>query len=454
MKPNYCGKTAESIAADADSPKNYQNINYCVLREVIEHVSGSTYVDYVQSELLGPSGLSSLSCAPGTSNPTLYYTDGDDENAGGMFSDFTNSCGAYGWYASARDLGKIMAHYRNHTVLSQQTAAQMRSDCSGSQCLGFQSLTSTEGIGWGHSGKWTINGNTVRAGMVHLPRGIDAAIVINSDVGKSGASILRDAFNKSFDGGCLAPPEPIGPPSCPPTGCGTGINGLCAMAGEYPDGSLTQLSFNPFIPQNHPDGAAAYNLYCEDFPKITDYNPNAAPFDLVCARANLSSGGPYNVCKGCGVDGKFWPGCECNPNEPDSCGPGLACYGASGYGNDYTSYRSGKCWSNTNGPPIWECQADCTAVYGPTGYCHHGALPWETAGGPICASTLCDLGGKQCAESGLFCNADSGACEIECNGTLHNPDQGLFSCQGRGYGAEFACNLASQRCFIGGVVHP
>lgn len=452
LMPNYCGKTADSIAADADNGPGYSNINFCVLREVVEHVSGQSYVDYVQEAILAPSDIGGMSCAPGNANPTLYYTDADDP-AGAGFNDFTDRCGSYGWYASAVDLGQIMAHYRNHTALSQQIAAQMRNDCRSNTCLGFIHFTTTEGTAWGHSGLWRDGGgNGSRAGIARLPRGVDAAIVMNSPVGKSGASILRDAYEQALDGGCLAPPEPPGPPSCPDTGCGTAINGLCAMAGDFPDGTQTADGF--FIRQNHPDGAAAYNLYCEDHPEVLNYKPDAPAAELVCARANLSSGGPYNVCKGCGVDGKYWPGCECDPDRADSCGAGLTCFGASGYGNGSTSFSSGKCWSETAGPPIWECESDCTAIYGGTGYCHHGALPWEAGGTPICASAMCALGGQQCAEQGLFCNADTGDCEVECNGAVHNPGNGLFSCQGRGYGAEFACNLDSQRCFIGGVAHP
>ena len=452
LVPNYCGKTGESIAADVSGSGGYSNINFCVLREVVEHVSGETYVDYVQSVLLTPAGIGGMSCKPGNANATLYYTDADDQNAGGQYSDYTEVCGAYGWYASAIDLGRLMAHYRNNTTLSQSIAQQMRTDCNGIRCLGFRTRPTSEGTAYGHSGAWTINGNGARAGMAYFPRGIDAALVMNSQ-GGSGFVILRDAYNKAFDGGCLPPPEPPGPPSCPDTGCGTAINSLCATAGDYPDGTQTQLAFNPFIRNNHPDGAAAFDLYCEDHPELLNYTNDAPQAELVCARANLSSG-LHNVCKGCGVDGKFWPGCECDPNRADSCGPDLTCFGASGYGNGSTSFSTGKCWSDTSGPPIWECEADCTAIYGGLGYCHHGALPWEGAGTPICASTYCDLGGVPCAEQGLFCNTDSGECEVECNGNLHNPAQGLFSCQGRGYGSEFACNPDRQRCFIGGVAHP
>lgn len=123
----------------------------------------------------------------------------------------------------------------------------------------------------------------------------------------------------------------------------------------------------------------------------------------------------------------------------------LTCIATAAYGNG-ESFSSGRCWPSDTGVPSWECQADCSLIYGPTGYCHHGALPWEGAGTPICANSTCDVGGIDCAEQGLACNVDTNECEPECASSA--------DCTARGYPDNFQCDVDSQRCFIAGVPHP
>jgi hypothetical protein len=256
--------------------------------------------------------------------------------------------------------------------------------------------------------------------------------------------------NLDFTGGVLACTE-----SCtfdtsqctedlPDDGTGTEVGGLCLAVGTNPDGTqVGGISTDDRVLHrgSHPDGDASPLLYCIDDPDITGFD------ELVCS-------GPSETCADCDSDSGPAPGCECDPNVADSCGAGdLVCIPATGYGAG-SSFSTGRCWPADDGIPIWECQADCSTIYGETGYCHHGALPWEGAGTPICADALCEVGGVACAEEGLYCDPDSGDCVVECNGPIHDPDSGLFSCEGRGYPSEFACNLDSQRCFIDGVVHP
>lgn len=443
-----CGDIAGALAGPASgNAYKYMNLNFCLLRKVVEAVTGEHYVAYIQDEILEPMGITAMSCEPADNSPTLYYNMTEDQG-GKLWGGYHDTCGAYGWFASAIDLAKFLAHFRYDTVLSAETQAQMLSDCpSSGYCLGWQKLSGDQGTYFAHGGDWINGSGRGFTGVImHFNFKIDAVLLVNTRGDFNKKVILRDAYDKAFKGGCVPPPELPGPPSCPDTGCGTKVNGLCATAGSYPDGTLTPVSSEMFYLQNHPDGAAANDKYCEDAPEIHNYVADAPSVEMVCVRQ-----GGFDVCKSCGNAGLL-PGCECHPANPDSCAAGLTCFESTGYAQNQ-SFSKGRCWDANDGPPDWECEGDCHAIYGDSGYCHHGVLPWEGAGTPMCASSFCDVDGVVCAQSGLFCNTDTDQCEVECNGAIHNPNQGLFSCQGRGYPLQYGCHAASQRCFIGGVPH-
>jgi len=232
---------------------------------------------------------------------------------------------------------------------------------------------------------------------------------------------------------CNAPPlvDPVEPPTdCPPTGCGTQAGRLCLKVGEGHDGTIigaTSHEVRIFFPGAHPDGDQSPNLYCIDDPEITGFN------ELVCSGAN-------KTCVAC--DEHKSVGCSCNIDDPDSCGGGLTCLPSTAYGNDH-SFSSARCWSSLTGVPEWECQADCSSIYGQKGYCYHGSaeLTPGKSGLTICATTECELA---CADSGLACNSDTNQCETEC---FSSDD-----CLARGYPDSFQCNPDAQRCYIGGII--
>lgn len=240
-------------------------------------------------------------------------------------------------------------------------------------------------------------------------------------------------IRKTCDEPPLGPPDEP-PTDCPESGCGTVVGGLCAPVGEDQDGLSiggTALADRVLFQGSHPDGDQSAIQYCIDDAVITGFD------ELVCSGAN-------ETCAAC--DEELVAGCTCDPDVPDSCGPGpLDCVPTAGYGAD-EAFSSGRCWPAAEGVPSWECQADCSMIYGQVGYCHHGALPWESAGTPICADSSCNAGGVECAEQGLACNVDTGMCEPEC---FTSQD-----CQDRGYPDNFACDVDSERCFIAGVPHP
>ncbi|WP_170319431.1 serine hydrolase [Polyangium spumosum] len=218
-------------------------------------------------------------------------------------------------------------------------------------------------------------------------------------------------------------PSPPGPPDeCPVEGCGTTEGGLCATV------QLPYLS--PLDEYRHPDGNFASDKYCLD-----DY-PDAG-IERVCVAYGTNPNQSVGVCRTCTDDAK-WPGCECNPNNPDSCGaqtPALVCIPTTGYdSNGQGTFSSGKCALASEPLPSWDCPADCTKIYGDTGYCYH-----REEGGlfAMCADELDGLDGVICAISGTVWNGSQ--CVNECASTAQ--------CHTMGYPSAFVCNQDG-RCVL------
>ncbi|TKC97880.1 hypothetical protein E8A74_43605 [Polyangium fumosum] len=217
---------------------------------------------------------------------------------------------------------------------------------------------------------------------------------------------------------------PPGPPvDCPPEGCGTVEGGLCATVKQSPPLSATDEYW-------HPDGNFAQNKYCLD-----DY-PDTG-IERVCVAYGTNPNEHVGICRTCTNETK-WPGCECDPNHVDSCGaqsPELMCIPTTGYNsNGLGTYGSGKCVLVNEALPSWDCQADCTMIYGNTGVCYH-----REEGGlyAMCVDALDGPDGITCATMGTVWNGTQ--CENEC---ILPGD-----CQLRGYPIEFECNVEG-RCVL------
>jgi CubicO group peptidase (beta-lactamase class C family) len=103
---------------------DYSNFGYCVLGKVIERVSGMSYEDYVQTEILRPLGITSMKLAktlPEDKAPyeAMYYDntynnmrpalDGSDEKIPSPYGfDIEALSAAGGWLATPVDLLKFL----------------------------------------------------------------------------------------------------------------------------------------------------------------------------------------------------------------------------------------------------------------------------------------------------------------------------------------------------------
>ncbi|WP_224247267.1 serine hydrolase [Hyalangium gracile] len=196
----YCGDDfnasmaqllATPLVSTPGSTQAYSNGNFCLLRAVIEAISGMDYVTFVRTNILQPMGITAMSCMPDAVNPTLYYAYGAQSPGYLWTTDYTSQCGAYGWYASANDLAKFLIGIQNNTVLSASTAQLMRS-----QQLGWWGAGTLGGAASHHNGAWlTGDGRGSNTGIVLLPNGV-AAVLLSNTHGFDIIGSVIEAYNK------------------------------------------------------------------------------------------------------------------------------------------------------------------------------------------------------------------------------------------------------------------
>ncbi len=200
---------------------NYQNANYCLIRRVIEGATGRDYIEFVSNEILAPMGITEMSCKAEPVGPTLYYRfdpgiqalpnpqqcepDQSINSTGQAFTDFEATCSAYGWFASAFDLGAFLAHFRADTVLEPQSRQTMLETCdpnnSGTEyCLGWGRAERALGTYYRHTGGWGLNGKGFRGVATFMPFGVSGALIVNTRQGlPSPREVLWDCYESAFD---------------------------------------------------------------------------------------------------------------------------------------------------------------------------------------------------------------------------------------------------------------
>ena len=191
-----------------------------------------------------------------------------------------------------------------------------------------------------------------------------------------------------------APGDPSGPPDCKGE---VGVEGCpCAPVqnGDAPDGDWLP---SQFCPDN--DG------------------------EMSCVTTTYNANNTFGVCTKCNQPGEGMKpaGCECT-KEAD-CALGLTCYGYDTHGGGGV----GHCYS-TDGPPEWQCAADCQRLTNdPQAICAN-----NYPGGAHCFAGSCtdEPDYMECPENG------TGVCrDDECGAECVNAED----CFERGYPPGFLC---------------
>lgn len=209
-------KIQEGVLADSFGVNQYQNMNFSLLRVIIPKLAGfsdlaqgndtstaNKYVRYVRKNVLDPcTMIGVIGCTPDTN--LHYYVWPYDNTHGQTFGDYSQVCGAFGWYLSVTDYGNIISKLFN----SEMLLTKAWRDTMTANNLGCYPDNVKKGTSYNHNGGWGIwlwCGNadsckgSANSGWIHFPNGIDAVCMVNSDIpGNWFPGVFLDAYAKAW----------------------------------------------------------------------------------------------------------------------------------------------------------------------------------------------------------------------------------------------------------------
>ncbi len=176
----------------------YQNANVGLMRILIPAIAGyvfsgndntddlqtqQRYLTYVQTNVLGKVGLGSVVPAYPANDPTYCYTYPYPANQKGWNpGNFSNTFGAYGWYLTPREAGKLYATVLSSTDESVLSAASK--DTLLLNNLGcFKAATSLGAVPY-HDGWWYYDSRAPYMGLrtiwMKLPNNMTVTLFVNA----------------------------------------------------------------------------------------------------------------------------------------------------------------------------------------------------------------------------------------------------------------------------------
>ena len=158
----------------------YNNLNYYILRLLIEKISGEPYTQYVQNHVLRPAGISSM----------------DTKSKAPDGWDATAFAGAIGWHATVADLAAVLNGLNQGKILAPISVEKMYHEA-----LGWNPITlDGQIIGYHKNGRWQADdGDGEAAEIAHFVDGVDVSLLINLPV-RSQARLLATAWQLDKSG--------------------------------------------------------------------------------------------------------------------------------------------------------------------------------------------------------------------------------------------------------------
>jgi len=213
----------------AGSQGQYSNCNLAMFRELLPQMeqdaivnltpddllglnpraqlSADFYINYVNQNVLGPSGVSLRNCAPTTATAfqMLSYPPPPTQTPNTNWGDWTLSCGGGGWNMSAGDLFLVFNALASGALLTTAQQAELYTD-----------NTSYPGLGWdntvgncpgsstnGQTYYWCKNGGLggapgpgieTFAGLFKC-NAVPVIVIVNSPITQNITSLVTSAFN-------------------------------------------------------------------------------------------------------------------------------------------------------------------------------------------------------------------------------------------------------------------
>jgi len=160
-----------------------------------DDLTSESFELYVKSKILTPSGVSNVATTPSTGSAFAYTTRPDQ--AGWDSGELQTQLGGAGFRVSVNDLLNIMGTFRRKGSIVSPQKAQEALDAE----LGVDTIDTPLGKMYGKGGWWGGGGMT--GGLFHveqsyiafLPDDMELAILVNSNIGSSAASLYWTVNN-------------------------------------------------------------------------------------------------------------------------------------------------------------------------------------------------------------------------------------------------------------------
>lgn len=230
---DYTSLKTFADTATQNSPNEYRNSNYALLRFAIVSLSGKSvtpvaagatlaqkklaedkqaqeygekYVEYCQENIFGKIGTASASInckqVPASDNPGLCYQFPKDGKAGEIWGDFTQYNASQGWYMTSAQL----ANYFGSLMYTEKLLPKATTDQMKKESIGFQPSGPTpKGLalyyhGGYYPGKGYGNKGELNAMVLGYDNGVQISIIINSQYinakyGNNYGIALHDAMD-------------------------------------------------------------------------------------------------------------------------------------------------------------------------------------------------------------------------------------------------------------------
>jgi hypothetical protein len=176
---------------DAHAAMNLESFNVLVSNQ---------YVSAVNKLVLEPMGIFNASCkSQGDFVPTRLYSFPHDNKNGTLVGDWTPKSGGGGWFLSAFELAKFLAHLRyNNQILSPASRKMMDDNLMGWRPAGW-SYKGDFGLYLAHGGGLNYGTDVMTGCIMNFPNGVQVALLINS-AGTYGDKykLLGEAFDNSW----------------------------------------------------------------------------------------------------------------------------------------------------------------------------------------------------------------------------------------------------------------